>query len=236
MSIEWGGPFASTTLPLGQRITGWSEGTTGAGTLKTRYRDGDPCAAFLWREMYGNINYHIATSRRIFWVESFNDIASAEPLKDYTGTDITALGAIYAVTPAKIVTRNPRRGDNRPPQLVCRVRARKDADTSGQNAVVRIYSVGSLLEAVTGWTQTATNAPATSYVSWNFTATAYAWSATSNITIPQVSERTYPYPVQGAFADVDVWVTYLVLACSTGSDGDKPLVAQVEVFEEAPGA
>lgn len=249
MTVLWTGAFSSTSLPAGQRITGWVEGTTGAGTLKNRYRDGDPAAAALWFEMYGNSNYQYAQSARTLWVDQFTPKAagSVDPAKEYETADWTEMGAIYAVTPPLILLPNVRRGDVSPPRLRCRVSARRAAGAA--DVKVRLYAAPTLAEGVDAWEAFSTAAPTASRVEWSIESNTYpadpGWNQTNpgtdatteqTITAPGYSWASYAFPAAAGVRDIMVMETVLILAGYGDGAGNGPLIRAIQVREEAPGA
>lgn len=248
MSVEWGGPFASTTLPAGQQITGWSEGTTAAAALKTRYRDGDPASAFVWREMYGNVNYHLATSRRVIWIDEFvpKGTAAVDPAKEYKADSWAALGAIYAILPRVLMTPSPRLGDYSGPYLSVRISARNSA-AAAKDTHVRVFSVASdIAGTVDGWTDAVINGVTATYVDFAIDVNAYpaspGWStdALSGLTeltlTPMVYSATIEHPAAAALDEQEALYTTLVLACVGDDAGTGPLVRAIQVRESVPGA
>ena len=249
MTIRWTGPWNDTDLPVGQRISGWSESTTGGAagppatvTLKTRWRDGDPMSAFAWREMYGNVNYQYAQSRRVVWVDQFNEKAtgSVDPTKVNNNATWGAMDSIYAVTPPLILTPNAMRGDYAPPQLQVKIRARRTAGAA--NTYVRVYAVSSLAQ-ISGWVDYATAAPSASRVQRTIDDNAYkvlpGWSdnpsAEQTIIKPEFAWNTYSFP-NNDLGDITVMETMFVIAGIGDGAGNGPLVAAIQVREEVPGA
>lgn len=239
MTIRWTGPFNGSELPVGQRIAGWSEGTTGGGTLKNRYRDGDPAAAVLWAEMYGNLNYQYAQSRRTLYTDTYVPKAtgSADPSKVNTNTSWSSLVAIYLVTPPLILLPNVRRGDMAPPRLNVKVSARRDGGAT--NCTVRVYTAASLAEGVDGWERWSVNAPASAFTSFTISSNSYpadpGWSAEGTITSPAFSWSTYAFPVAADLRDMMVMETVLIVAAIGSGAGNGPRIRAVQVREEAPG-
>jgi hypothetical protein len=248
VTVQWGGPFAGLA---GGGFAGWSNQATGAGTLHTRYRDGDPQSSFAWREMAGNVNYQLATSRRLIWADTFHSATAADPSKSYTGTDWTALDAVYAIAGPFVLTPNARRGQGAPPRLSCRVRARTTAGADTHH--VRIYAVGTLAGCARDWErQAGQGADGQGYRDFSVASATYpaspGWSSAAELVVPHddvglhCSPATWAHPASTALsgigidgADVDVLLTYLVLA-AIGDGVDGTYVAAVQVHEEAPGA
>lgn len=249
MSVQWGGPFAGLA---GGGFSGWSNHVTGAGALHTRYRDGDPQSAFAWREMVGNANVQLATSRRLLWADTFHSATSADPTKSNTATDWTARAAIYAVAGPFVLTPNARRGQGAPPRLSVRVRARRTGGASAHH--VRVYAVGTLAGCCRDWArQAGQGADGQGYRDFSVASGSYPASpgmaAAAELVVPHddvgvfCSPTSWRHPASTALSglgidgeDVDVLVTYLVLAAIGDGAGNGTLVAAVQVHEEAPGA
>lgn len=240
MAITWTGPFGGLG---GGGFTGWSNNATGAGTLHTRYRDGDPESSFAWREMAGNLNLHLASSRRLVCSQRFNSTTGADPPKSNTGNDWTSRDAIYTVLGPIILTPNARRGMDQPPRLTVRVRARRTGGAANHH--VRLYAVGSELDCIHGWPFT--GARGAGYVDFTISAGTYpagGFSAEGTLTIP--SDPVGWYWARQAWdhlavstigqQTVEVMTTHLVLAAVGDGAGNGTYVAALEVWEEAPGA
>lgn len=235
----WTGPWSTADIPAGQRFTGWSNHTTGNTTFKNRYRDGDPVSAAMWRELSGNLNYNYAQSRRLIWEDSFigSGVTATDPTKVNIANDWTARAAIYAVAGPFIATPNVLRGDWTPPQMICRVRARRNGGAS--NLTVRIYSVTSFGAVLGGWQFVSGASAAADRASWTIASNSYpgspGWSAEATITAPKTTRVTLEHPNAAGLPDVDALLTWLVIA-GIGDNVNGPLVAAVQVWEEAPGA
>ena len=235
MTASYLGPYSGVT----NGAAGWANHCTGAGTFKPRYDDGDPVASLLWREFAGNVNFQLAQSAREVWTDAF--VGSGAAATDPTYVNIATawdVAAVYAFTPAIIVTPNARRGPGHPPRLACRVRAR----TNGAGtATVRVYSVATFAEVQafdgTNTKRTTdiavTSATYPSDANEGFLPTGGNGNAVS-LTLA-TSRLALVHPVYGADLEVgmDVLVTHLILA-GIGDAANGPLVAAIEVFEEAP--
>ncbi len=243
MTIRWSGAFADAPIPAGQRITGWIEGPTGAGTLKTRYRDGDPAASALWMELYGNSNHQYAQSRRTVWVDQWTQktAGSADPAKRHDTADFTEMEAIYAITPPMILLPNVRRGDLAAPRLSVKIAARR---SGGGDSFVRVYAAPSLTEGVDSWGVYSTAAPTTQYVEWTINNTAWetdpGWSNDPSdeqtITVPGFTWASYAFPEGADLRDVLVMETVFIVAGIGDGAGNGPLISAIQIREEAPGA
>lgn len=239
MAVIWTGPWSTADVPAGQRFTGWSNHTTGNTTFKNRYRDGDPVSAAMWRELAGNLNYNYAQSRRLIWEDSFigTGVASADPTKVNIGNDWTARAAIYAVAGPFVMTPNAIRGDEEPPRLVCRVRARRNGGAASLG--VRIYSVSTFNSFLGGWAQVDGASSGPTRAAWTIASNSYpgspGWSAEATITAPKYARQIWSHPLAAGLPDVEVMATYLAIA-GIGDTVNGPLVAAVQVWEEAPGA
>lgn len=246
MSVNWDGPFAHVAT-AGQRITGWSENTTGAATLKNvagtgRYLDGNPLSAFAGTEIAGNVNYHVATSRRVIWQQDFCGSGTADEdgaRTANTGTSWATHAAWYAIKPRCILVPSPRRGAS-PPRLSVRIDAKMSAATGGLDGTVRVYTFATFNEATRGFPAAATHALAETYAAFTIVDTTYkatpGWFDAATITKPAVSVERIAHPGVATLPDTECWVTYLVLAAVGNGAGEGPIVSAVQVIEEARGA
>lgn len=239
MALVWTGPFDGLA---GGGFAGWSNHVTGAGATHTRYRDGDPESSFVWREFAGNLNYKLATGRRLLCTCRFNGAATADPPKSNTGTDFTSRDAIYTFAGPFELVPNARRGLDQPCRLTVRVRAKRTGGAGTHH--VRLYAVGSELDIVHGWPFTA--ARAAGYVDFSITSGTYpanGFSSEGTLTIPTDPPNWYcawqpwSHPAVSTIGaqDVQVLGTHFVLA-AIGAGGNGTHVAALEVWEEAPGA
>ena len=137
MTIRWTGAFASTDLPVGMRVNGWSEYTTAVDSLKPRFRDGDPVSAAVWFEMYGNANWYYNRSRQRIWSDVFVTTSAGDPTKNNTATDWADPVAIYALTPTFFLYPSAMRGTAAAPKLGVKIRARKGSASNAAAAAVR---------------------------------------------------------------------------------------------------
>lgn len=252
MSVPWTGAFANVAT-AGQRITGWSENTTAAGTLKNvagtgRYLDGNSMSAFSGLEITGNVNYHVATSRRVKWQQAFMGTGTADTdgPRLNTGNTWASFASWYAIQPRVILIASPRRGAL-PPRLSCRVGARLSAaGGAGNDGYVRIYSFATKNEALSGYPAAvqavADSGLTTSYAQFVIDDAQTTYPATPGlatavtIDVPAVSIERIAHPGVPTLPDVEVWVTYLVLACIGNGSGEGPYVQAVQVIEETRGA
>lgn len=239
MAIVYTGPFAGLA---GGGFAGWSNHVTGAGALFSRYSDGDPYSSFVGREMAGNVNYKLATDRRLIASMRFNSATGVEPPKNNTGNSWVSRDAIYTVFGPCELTPNARRGVDVPPRLTVRVRARTTAGVGPHH--VRLYAVGSELDCIHGWPFT--GARGEGYVDFSITAATYpanGFSAEGTLTIPVDPANWYctwqpwDHPAVSTIGrqDVDVLCCHFVLA-AIGDGVNGTYVAGLEVWEEAPGA
>lgn len=248
MAIVWTGPFAGLA---GGGFSGWSNHVTGAAALHTRYRDGDPASSFVWREMAGNCNHYLASHRRIVWMDAFHGPASADPSKSYTGTSWAADDAIYAIGGPFILTPNAIRGQNVPPRLSIKVRARRTGGAASH--YVRVYAVGTLADCVTNWDRTsALGSDGDGYRQFTISSGTYpatSWSAAATLTVPhdplgQFCVRSvWNHPASTALSgvgidasDEEITSCFLVLAAIGDGAGNGTYVAAIQAYEEAPGA
>lgn len=245
MALVYTGPFSTADIPAGQRIAGWSNNATGAG-VRARYRDGDPQSSFAWREIAGNLNYALATSRRLVCALRFN-YNVADPTKSNTGTDWTARAAVYTVLGPFELMPNVRRGIDQPCRLIVRVRARRTGGAGTHK--VRLYAIGREHDVGHGWPFTGDRV--SGFVNFDITSGTYpatpGFSAEGTLTIPTDPPNwycawqrwTHPEPAAAATIeaqDVDVLATYFVLAAIGDGAGNGTYVAGLEVWEEAPAA
>lgn len=244
MSLVYTGPFSTASFPVGQRIAGWSNNATGAGTVFNRYRDGDPQSTFAWWELSGNLNYQLATSRRLICSCRFNGPTSADPTKAHTAVDWDTRESLYTIIGPIELLPNVRRGIDNAPLLTVRVRARMVAGAGA--GAVRVYAVGREHDIRENWVFTASRA--TGYVNFAIASNTYpaspGFSAASSLTIPLDPVNTYcgmqawshPSPIAAIEEQqVDVLATYLAVA-GVGDDTNGLYIAGLEIWEEAPAA
>lgn len=242
MTIRWTGPFASSDIPAGQRITGWSEYTTGVDALKARYRDGDPVATVLWREMYGNVNVYYNGTRQRLWTDVFITTSAGDPTKSNTGYSWNDPVCLYAITPRIILHPNAYRGAARAPQLSVKVRARKDGAANVAAATVRVYTVDLLSNAVQNWEAWGIT-QVDSYAAFQVSSTSYptaatgGWSSSAAIQNPTFfqEEISYQDPNDNSIITENVYTTHFLIAGIGNNFGDGVFVAAIQIWEEEPG-
>lgn len=252
--IRWKGPYGDTDIPAGQRFEGWSEYTTGAGTFKNRYRDGDSLGAHHWRELAADINRQVAMSQQPIWQTGFvgPGVSAVDGFRTNTFAYTWDTYAAWMACQCRVrLLQSPRRGAERPPRLLCRVRTRAFANSTGASegtpdappfAWVRVYSTRREGDAIgDGVIGMMANSPTTAYAEWTLNDTAFpgtpGWSSSVAITLPRCELVTVTDPA-GLLPDVEYWETHLVLA-SRGTSQDFNTyfasVAAIEVIEEIRG-
>lgn len=248
--IRWKGPYGDTDIPAGQRFEGWSEYTTGAGTFKNRYRDGDSLGAHHWRELAANVNRHIAMSQQPLWQTGLigTGVSSTDGARICTAPSFAEVASWQACMVRVRLQQSPRRGVSAPPRLLCRVSARNDITGPGEGnpptdwGKVRIYSTAHETDAFGGgYPWMAGDSPTTSYAEWTISDATYpttpGWSAQAVIAIPRVETVVIPDPL-GELPELECWQTHLVLAARQVTSGDytsRPVIRAVEVIEELRG-
>ncbi len=242
MSVNYTGPWGSTDIPAGQRTTGWSNFQTGLAAYKPRFRDGDPMMAAEWRELYENVNYYYRRGRRHLWTDTYvgHQVTITDPEKTplYEASDWDDPDAIVALTPGLSLTRNVDRGDDQPPLLYVKLRARREAGASSA-CRVRVYSAPTLETYTRGWAEYAVDAPAGSYCEFSPAETypgSSGWLTELQITDVQYSVQTIQLPSAGTaqLPDVQLWITYLAIVALGDGAGGGNHVAAIQVREEQP--
>lgn len=255
MALVWTGPFSDTDIPAAQRFTGWSNfnDDASATALKLRYRDGDPASAFIWREMYGNANYQLATSNRGFHL-AFVRPTSANPTKGFAGTDWSDREAIYAIVGPVGILPNGRRGVSNPPRFSVRMRARRTGGSATHHA--RVYAFAYLRQCAETWPLEATRAAGSGDGMVDFSISSSSYPASPGLATAQTlfldvarlggdgtySRQVWTHPASTALSgtgidqqDVDVMVTYFVIAAIGDGGTEETQVAAVQIHEEPPG-
>lgn len=236
MAAGYTGPFAGlTNWPPDHAGQEWSNFVSAAATLFTRYRDGDFMASGLWRELGGNLNVHLARSRRMIWQDDFvgPTAGSVDPTYVHTVADWTSVNAVYAVTVPIPLCCNLQRGPAAPPRLKVKVRCRRDGGAS--NTPVRVYGVRSLGEALGGWDGTGAN---TGDIAAGAAYPADPGYSSEADLDPDVTWTEWRHPEivagEGEFVVRVPWTVLVLAGYGTGANG--PLIARVQVREEAVAA
>ena len=240
MSAGYLGPFASIG---GGAFGGWSNFSVAAGSHHSRYSDGDPVSAAVWRELYGDLNYLLAQSARPVWQDSFvvDGATPRDPTYSNAGASWTA-ASIYAIVPGVIWTPNLRRGPHAPPGLSITVRFRATAGAGAATAFVRVYVTRESVRSIRD-SGLPSEADA-GYVEFSQTALTYSDSGGTGFTAAQVlvpgERNAYETQVEHPGYDAGDPSFVMTALASTlilcGRGAGAPYIAAVSVVEEAPAA
>ena len=237
MTIGWAGAFDGlTNWPPDHTSQGWSNYVSAVAALFTRYRDGDFLASALWRELAGNLNFHLAQSRQHVWMDDFvaSTAGATDPTYVHTANDWTTTDAIYCITPPIPLIPNVLRGPESAPRLACKARARRNGGAS--NTTVRVYSVNAFAGATRGWTGVADplHVSHTADITAGNGYPADPGYSSEETLEPCVWWTEWRHPALAAGEGEIVirvpWTILVLAGAGTGANG--PLIASVQVREE----
>lgn len=241
MTIYWTGPFSTSDIPVGQRFNGWSNYNENSSTnaLFDRYRDGDPVSAFIWRELYENVNLHYNQDMRPVWQDvwdgaGFSTGASGAQQTGGT-TDWTDVNAIRCISPQIMAVRTWRRGAEAFGRL--RVQLRMKTSSGVNEVTARVYSVATFAQCYQTWPAYADAATASMYAEFKTSSATYTsspgWLDALTIDSPQFTEDTIVFA--DGREDVFLYTGFLVIATIENGFGTEGEVGAIQVHEEAPG-